>query len=377
MSNVKFWQGNKACAYAAIHAGCTFFAGYPITPASEIAEHLSKLLPKVDGNFIQMEDEIGAISAIIGSAWGGARAMTATSGPGFSLMQEGISYAIMTETPIVIIDVQRTGPSTGQATKTAQGDLLQARWGNHGDHSIIVLSPNSVQEFYDLTIRAFDLAEKYRTPVIILSDETVSHSREKVILKNPENINIKRILPSNHPAPPFENMWKEGRRVFPNFGNGDNLLVTGSTHDEWGRRKTSDPLTHRKLMKRIMSKIYDNIADIFDYEISGDKNANIGFVSFGSTSRSVYESVNNLREKGFKILHLRLKTVWPIDEKTIRNILMNLEYIFVPELNLGQLKYDIERLAPKHAKIIPINKIGGGELITPEEIISNALKILS
>ncbi len=377
MNEVKFWQGNKACAYAAIHAGCTFFAGYPITPASEIAEQLSKLLPTVNGNFIQMEDEIGAISAIIGSAWGGARAMTATSGPGFSLMQEGISYAIMTETPIVIVDVQRTGPSTGQATKTAQGDFMQARWGNHGDHSIIVLSPNSVQEFYDMTIRAFDLSEKYRTPVIILSDETVSHSREKVIINN-SNITVKRYLPKKHPAPAFSNEWQDGHRIFPNFGNGDNLLVTGSTHDEWGRRKTSDPETHRALMKRIMSKIFDNLDDIFDFEIRQDEDPEIGFVSFGSTSRSVYEAADFLRNnKKLKIREIRLKTVWPIDDQKLKDALKPLKYIFVPELNLGQLKYDIERLANKNSKIIPINKIGGGELITPEEIISKVLETIS
>ncbi|MHA1615212.1 MAG: 2-oxoacid:acceptor oxidoreductase subunit alpha, partial [Candidatus Thorarchaeota archaeon] len=254
--SINFWQGNQACAEAAIAAGCRFFAGYPITPASEIAEIMSQQLPKLGGTYVQMEDEIAAISAIIGAVWGGSLSMTATSGPGFSLMQENIGYAIMTETPCVIVDVQRAGPSTGQATKAAQGDLMQARWGTHGDHEMIVLAPNSSQETYELTIRAFSLSEKLRHPVILLSDEVVGHSREKVVVDSSSDNQIPRRL-AKVGDPPYGGVDSDKHAIMPRFGDGHNLLITGSTHDERGFRKTSDSEAHDKLIRRITAKVQD------------------------------------------------------------------------------------------------------------------------
>ncbi|MFW9910821.1 MAG: 2-oxoacid:acceptor oxidoreductase subunit alpha, partial [Candidatus Thorarchaeota archaeon] len=285
-AKVHFWQGNQACAEAAIAAGCRFFAGYPITPASEIAEIMSLKLPKISGIYIQMEDEIAAISAIIGAAWGGTMSMTATSGPGFSLMQENIGYAVMTETPCVIVDVQRGGPSTGQATKAAQGDMMQARWGTHGDHEMIVLAPSSSQETYELTIRAFEISERLRHPVILLSDEIVAHSREKVIVENGMKVE-RRFAKLNEPH--FGGVDSNGRAIMPKFGDGHNLLVTGSTHDETGIRKTSDSEVHDKLVRRITSKILNSRSLIDDYILSGSETAEWGIISFGSTSRSVDE----------------------------------------------------------------------------------------
>ena len=224
---VYFWQGNHACAEAALAAGCRFFAGYPITPASEIAEIMSRRLPQVGGTYLQMEDEIGAISAVIGSSWGGLLSMTATSGPGFSLMQENIGYAIMTETPCVIVDVQRAGPSTGQATKVAQGDFMQARWGTHGDHESLVLAPNSAQETYELTMKAFEISEKLRHPVILLSDEIVAHSRERVVTnKHQENTITRKFARLNDP--PYGG-WQQDHAIMPRFGDGHRLPLQGAT----------------------------------------------------------------------------------------------------------------------------------------------------
>jgi 2-oxoglutarate ferredoxin oxidoreductase subunit alpha len=231
--SVKFWQGNQACAEAAIDAGCRFFAGYPITPASEIAEIMSVELPKIKGVYLQMEDEIAAISAVIGGSWGGALSMTATSGPGFSLMQESIGYAIMTETPCVIVDVQRAGPSTGQATKAAQGDFMQARWGTHGDHESIVLAPNSAQETYELTLRSFELSEKLRHPVILLSDEIVGHSRERVVIDRSKDVSVIRQFSSKGDQP-YGKVDANGHALMPRFGDGHDLLITGSTHNDLG-----------------------------------------------------------------------------------------------------------------------------------------------
>jgi 2-oxoglutarate ferredoxin oxidoreductase subunit alpha len=358
---VHFWQGNQACAEAAIAAGCRFFAGYPITPASEIAEIMSLKLPKIGGTYIQMEDEIAAISAIIGAAWGGAMSMTATSGPGFSLMQENIGYAVMTETPCVIVDVQRGGPSTGQATKAAQGDMMQSRWGTHGDHEMIVLSPNSSQETYELTIRAFDLSERLRHPVILLSDEIVAHSREKVRIEIGTKIE-RRFARINEPH--FGGTDSSGRAIMPKFGDGHNLLVTGSTHDDTGIRKTSDSEAHDKLVRRLSSKILNARSLLDDYVISGPETAEWGIISFGSTSRSVEElMVTNPTVKS-----LRLRTLWPFPDETVKEFGNHVEKILVPELNLGQLSREVLRVTKDSITVVPLNKIGGGRMIEPNEL---------
>jgi len=365
-ANTYFWQGNEACAEAAITAECRFFAGYPITPASEIAEHLSKRLPQFGGIAIQMEDELASISAVIGASWAGAKAMTATSGPGFSLMQEGIGYAFMTETPSVIVDVQRAGPSTGQATKCGQGDVTQSRWGTHGDYSAIVLSPNSVQEMFELTVKAFNLAEKYRTPVILLADEIIAHMREKITVPSSENIEI-----INRRKP------KQGEKAFfgleeippmPSVGEGFNVSVTGSTHDEYGIRFTADPTVHRQLVERLNNKIQRHAEEITEVETYNTDDCQMGIVSFGCTSRAIYEAVEIAEAKGLKVGYARLKTIWPFPEKAVRQLVETAEKVIVPEMNLRQIFYEVQRVANGSAEVIPLNKIGGGELITPEEL---------
>ena len=376
MNSVKpgiyFWQGSEACAEGAIIAGCRFFAGYPITPASEIAEHMAKRLPQVGGIAIQMEDELASIGAVIGASWTGAKAMTATSGPGFSLMQESIGYAFMTETPCVVVDVQRLGPSTGQATKCGQGDVMQSRWGTHGDRTAIVLSPNSVQEMFTLTIKAFNLAEKYRTPVILLADEVVAHMREQATVPPIENIEI-----INRKKP------KAGEKAFfgleeippmPAVGEGFNVAVTGSTHNEYGIRFTADPVVHRKLVERLNHKIENHTDEIADVEAYNVDNCQVGIVSFGCTSRAVPEAVEKAEEKGIKAGYIRLRTVWPFPEKIVRKMAESAEKIIVPEMNLKQIFYEVERAANGLAKVVPLNKIGGGELITPEELLAKILE---
>ncbi|MHA2299768.1 MAG: 2-oxoacid:acceptor oxidoreductase subunit alpha [Candidatus Thorarchaeota archaeon] len=365
--SVNFWQGNQACAEAAIAAGCRFFAGYPITPASEIAEIMAESLPKVGGTYLQMEDEIGAISAVIGASWGGSLSMTATSGPGFSLMQENIGYAIMTETPCVIVDVQRAGPSTGQATKGAQGDLMQSRWGTHGDVESIVLAPNSAQETFELTLRAFHLSEKFRHPVIILSDEIVAHSREKVVVNIKENLVIQR-KNATVGIPPFDGVDDEGWIQMPRFGDGHNLLVTGSTHDEYGYRKTVDPDIHNKLVRRISAKIQNEHAFLTDVVVSGQESAEWGIISYGCTSRSVEELI--ARSSGVPpVRSLRLRTVWPFPDSEIIEFAKSVDRLLVPELSLGQLSREVSRAVSGSVGVVPLTKIGGGLMIEPDELV--------
>jgi 2-oxoglutarate ferredoxin oxidoreductase subunit alpha len=363
---IYFWQGNQACAEAAIIAGCRFFAGYPITPASEIAEIMSRRLPQIGGTYLQMEDEIAAISAVIGSSWGGKLSMTATSGPGFSLMQENIGYAIMTETPCVIVDVQRVGPSTGQATKVAQGDFMQARWGTHGDHESIVISPNSAQETYELTIKAFEISEKFRHPVILLSDEIVAHSREKVMVDKRQQYTVKRRFAKL--GDPIYGGLEQGYAIMPKFGDTHKLLITGSTHNEQGFRKTSDAETHSRLISRITSKIQSNLNSLADFSISGPKKADWGIVSYGCTSRSVQELLKHTQAQSLK--SFRLRTLWPFPDKQIREFAKTVDRLLVPELNLGQLSKEVARAVEGSIEIVPLNKIGGGLMIEPDEILA-------
>lgn len=366
-SGTYFMQGNEALSEAAIIAGCRFFAGYPITPASEITEHLAKRLPQVGGTMIQMEDEIASMASVIGASWTGAKAMTATSGPGFSLMQENIGYAFMTETPCVVVDVQRAGPSTGQATKCGQGDVMQARWGTHGDYASIVLSPNSVQEMFSLTVRAFNLAEKYRTPVILLADEIVAHMREQMFVPPLEMVEIvDRRKPKRG-----EEAFFGGEEVppMPSVGEGYNVTVTGSTHDDFGIRFTADPKVHRRLISRLVKKIRNNAELLLDFEADNVADCEVGFVSFGCTSRAVYEAVEAAREKGIKAGFVRLKTIWPFPKKIVQAMAQKAEKIIVPEMNLKQIFFEVERVVNGATEVIPINKIGGGEMLTPEEIL--------
>ncbi|MCX7785881.1 MAG: 2-oxoacid:acceptor oxidoreductase subunit alpha [candidate division WOR-3 bacterium] len=364
-------QGNIACAEGALAAGCRYYAGYPITPSSEIMEHLSVRLLELKGAFIQMEDEIGSICSMIGASWAGAKAMTATSGPGFSLMLEGIGYALMTETPCVIVNVQRAGPATGQATRPGQGDIMQARWGAHSDYRIIALSPWSVQEMYDLTIRAFNLAEKFRVPVILLSDEVVGHLKESFVIK-PEIEIFDR--DKSQTSPPFGSEKEDGVPPMPSFGQGAKLLVTGSTHNEFGIRKVADPLVQERLVKRLCLKIDNHKAEICESETYFTDDAEYLFVAFGISARSAYAVVKQLRRENYKVGLLRYKTIWPFDERILKQVAENSKIIFVPEMNRGQLVLEIER-ALCNKKVVSIPKTQG-EALYPSEIYSEFKKHL-
>lgn len=354
-------------AEAAVAAGLKFYAGYPITPATEIMEHLAKELPKHDGILMQMEDEIAAIAAVIGASWTGNKAMTATSGPGFSLMQENIGYAYLTETPLVIVNVQRVGPSTGQATKCAQGDVMQARWGTHGDYTAIVLSPNSVQEMYELTIKAFNFSEEYRTPVIVLTDEITTHMRESV--KIPPQSGV-RLVTRRKPKPDEKAFFGGDELVppMPSVGEGFNVAVTGSSHDEFGIRQTADPVAHRKLVERLRRKIETNAEQITEVETHNLDDCDVGIVSHGCTSRAVYDAVALAEKQKMRAGHLRLKTLWPFPERQVRKMSESANAIIVPEMNLKQVFYEVQKAAEGKTKVIAVNKVGGGEMITPEEL---------
>ncbi|MHA1617140.1 MAG: 2-oxoacid:acceptor oxidoreductase subunit alpha [Candidatus Njordarchaeales archaeon] len=371
-------MGNEALAIGALLADCRFFAGYPITPSSEIMNFMAKYLPLVGGTFIQMEDELSSIMAIIGASWAGVRAMTATSGPGFSLMQEGLGYAVMTETPIVLVDVMRAGPSTGQATKSAQGDVMQARWGRHGDQEVIVLAPAFAQEMLDLTIEAFNLADLYRVPVIILPDEIVGHLEEVVEIPNEKSVTKVKCREPKTPEEPH--FGGDGINIapFPTLGKGYNVLVTGSTHDEKGYRKTQDPLVHRKLVWHLVNKVRKNKDKIIKYEVSGEDNARIGLVAYGSVYRAAREAIELGREEGIKIALFRPITLWPSPEEILRKFAEDtgVDAIVVPEMNTGMYVLEIERILKDIVPVYALNKIGGGEPISPEEIIGYVKKVI-
>lgn len=368
--NVKLMQGNEACVEAAILAGMRFYAGYPITPSTEIAELSSEKLPRVGGKFIQMEDEIASISAVIGASIAGVKAMTATSGPGFSLKQEGIGYAVITETPCVIVDVQRGGPSTGMPTAPAQGDIIQARWGTHGEHSIIALYPWSVKEIFYKTIRAFNLAEKYRTPVILLMDEVIGHMRERIELPNIDEIEIyNRKKPTCPPEEykPFEVKAGDIVPEMAGFGEGYRFHVTGLTHDETGFPTNNGQIAER-LIKRLVSKIEDNKDDIVEIDEYLLDDAEVAIVAFGSTARSCKAAIDVLRENGMKVGLFRPITIWPLAEKELTELSKKVKRIVVVEMNLGQYYLAVDRVAGRYTKVEKYGRVNG-DLITPQEIV--------
>lgn len=367
---VQFIMGDTACVYGSILAGCSFFAGYPITPASEIAEEMSKLLPRVGGVCIQMEDEIASIAAVIGASWAGAKAMTATSGPGFSLMMENYGYAVMSETPCVIVNVQRVGPSTGQPTRGAQGDMMQARWGTHGDIEAIALAPSSAQECLDLTIEAFNLAERYRHPVCVMADGEIGHLREKVVIPDEEEIEIvNRTLPEDENFLPFDVSKKTVRKVpeFPVFGKGFRVHVTGLTHNSKGLPATDSQEEHEKLVKRIVSKISDDRDKLTMVEKVHLEDAEIAIIAYGASARPAEAAVEKARAEGKKVGLLRLKLVWPFPINEIEKLSQQVEKIFVPEMNLGQIIHPVREYARGNCEVVSIPKIGG-EMHTVEEI---------
>jgi 2-oxoglutarate/2-oxoacid ferredoxin oxidoreductase subunit alpha len=373
---IRLMQGNEACVEGAIAAGMKFYAGYPITPSTEIAELSAEKLPRIGGKFIQMEDEIAGIAAAIGASLTGLKSMTATSGPGFSLKQENIGYAAITEIPVVIVDVQRAGPSTGQPTSPSQGDMMQAKWGTHGDHPVIALCPSSVKETYELTIRAFNLAEKYRMPVLLMMDEVIGHMREKIEIPEASEIEVidrKRPTCSSEEYLPY----KPEANLVPlmaDFGSGYRYHVTGLVHDETGFPSNSTEIADQ-LVRRLVDKIEVNKEDILSWEEEGTEDADVIIFAYGCVARAAKTAIKILREKGLKVGLFRPITVWPFPEERLIELAKKTKMIIAPEMNLGQMVLEVERLCNKHTKIERLNKVNG-EIIYPEEIISKIEEVL-
>ena len=365
-------QGDEAIVEGALIAGCRFFAGYPITPATEIAERMSRRMPQVGGVFMQMEDELASIMAIIGASWAGRKSMTATSGPGYSLMQEGLGYAIITETPVVIVDVQRGGPSTGLVTLPSQGDVMQARWGSHGDYATIALAPSSAQDMFDLAIKAFNLAETYRNPVIILADEVIAHVREPVKVPPYEEIEIvERRKPTVPPEEYIPYLPDRGEWVapMPAFGEGYNVLVESVMHDEFGHRIGTDHVAAERTIKRIYYKIEKNVEKIAMYEEKYMDDAEVAVVAYGSTARTALRAVREARAQGIKAGLIRLITLWPFYDRLIEEAANQVKAIVVPEMNMGKIVREVDRASKGQAKVISVPKVGG-VLHHPDEILA-------
>ncbi|MBM3239535.1 2-oxoacid:acceptor oxidoreductase subunit alpha [Candidatus Poribacteria bacterium] len=375
MTGVHFMQGNIACAEGALASGCRFFAGYPITPATEIAEHLALRMPEVDGMYIQMEDEIGSIAAVIGASWTGTKAMTATSGPGISLMQENIGYAVGTETPCVIVDIQRGGPTTGIPAVPFQGDILQARRGSHGEYEIIALSPASPQEMFDLTIQAFNLAEKFRTPVYLMADAFVGHMREQVVIPEPDDIQlIERKIPNSEIRNPkseirIAGFLDEDVAPMPIFGHGFKAHVTGSCHDRYGHRNVEDAEALDFFVKQLSNKIRKHADEIIMTESSDLDDADIAIISYGSVARAGKAAAIQARALGFKVGTFRPITLWPFPETQVAELAKQVETILVLENNLGQLFHYVKAAAKGNADVRFVPPTVLGTLHHPEQIL--------
>jgi 2-oxoglutarate ferredoxin oxidoreductase subunit alpha len=366
LTGVHFMDGDHACCEGALAAGARFAAGYPITPSTEVVERFAARIPLVGGIFIQMEDELAASIAIQGAVWAGAKAFTVTSGPGFSLMMEHIGYAAMTETPCVFVNVQRGGPSTGLPTLPAQADMMQARWGSHGDYGIIALCPNSPQECFDLTIEAFNQAERFRVPVMLMLDEVVGHMTEKVVIPPPEKIDI---LPRRMTTATPENYkpYQPDEDLVPpmvHAGMGYNFHMTGLTHDERGYPSMT-PETQDRLVRRLLKKL-DAVPCLYDTD--GLDGADVVVISYGITSRVAQRAIDLAREKGLKVGRFRLITAWPFPESEIGGLAAKVKAFVVPELNLGQMSREVERAAAGRARTIPVTH-AGGSVHRPERIL--------
>jgi len=368
-NNIKFVQGNEACVEGAIYAGIDFFAGYPITPSTEIAEHLSRRLPENGGKFIQMEDEIASMCAIIGASLTGKKVMTATSGPGFSLKQEAIGYACMTEIPCVIANVQRGGPSTGNPTHVSQGDINQARWGTHGDHSIVALTASNHQDVFSMTVHAFNMAETYRTPVVLLFDEAVGHMREKLVIPEKGELEIVDRLRTSlgkgvdyHPYLPRE----DGRLPMSDFGGEHRYNVTGLFHDMWGF-PSNNPKTVNGLLRHLVDKIENNINSITRYKEHFMEGAEYILVSYGSSARSAIHLAKERRTRGEKIGVLELQSIWPFPTELVREKCEGAKAVLVVEMNMGQVMAQVKAAVRKPNRVFLANRIDG-QLITPADI---------
>ena len=371
-----FMLGDHAAAEGAILAGCRFFAGYPITPATEIAERMSVRLPQVGGVYIQMEDELASMNAILGASWAGVKSMTATSGPGFSLMMENLGLGIMLETPCVLIDVQRGGPSTGLPTLVGQQDMMQARWGSHGDYEIIALSPNSPQELFDLTIRGFNLSEMLRTPVLVMTDAEVGHMTEKVVIPPLEEMPIverRQVLKGDVPPDLFR-IYRDGppgasRYVSPMVaaGQGYRIHVTGLTHDERGY-PVMNAQAHEWNIRRLVDKIHAYRSDILQWEGQNLDDAEVVVVSYGISARTSLWPIELARSEGIRVGYLRLISVWPFPEEPIRKLAKTIRAFVVPEINLGQMVREVERCAAGQAQVLGANR-AGGDILEPDHVL--------
>jgi 2-oxoglutarate ferredoxin oxidoreductase subunit alpha len=367
---VKILQGNEACVEGAILAGVRFFAGYPITPASEIAEGMARKLPVIGGKFMQMEDEIASMAAVAGASLTGLKSMTASSGPGICLKQENIGFAAIAEIPCVIVNAQRGGPSTGLPTKPSQGDVMQARWGTHGDHPMIALAPSDVNEILQITIKAVNFSEKYRTPVMLLLDEVIAHMREKVNIPSKNEIEIidrKKPVGEKKDFLPF----KADEDMVPpmaNFGSGYRYHVTGLVHNEKGY-PASDPQGVDQFLRRLTNKVELNKKDIIIEEEFSLKDADIAIVAYGSVARAAQRTVKLAREKGIKAGLLKLITLWPFSDDTIERLAQKVKLIIVPEMNLGQMSREVERTAHGKCRVVSYGKVDG-DLINPVEILN-------
>ena len=373
---VMFTMGDIACAEGALSAGCRYFGGYPITPATEIAEWMSIRMPKVGGAYVQYEDEIAAITSVIGASWTGVKSMTATSGPGVSLMLEAVGLAVMTETPLVLVNIMRGGPSTGQPTRGQQGDIMQAKWGSHGDYQIIALTPASVQEMFDQTVQAFNLAEKYRTPVFILADETVGHMREKLVIPDEKDLKLEyRKTPTVDPKDylPFK---ADDDLVPPMavFGSKYQFYATGLTHDERGYPSDKENV-QIELVTRLQNKILHNADHIIDVERVELDDAKIGVIAYGTPSRSAKKAIKDAREEGIKAGLLRLKTVWPFPEEQVAQLASEVDHIIVAEQNLGQVYYMVKAAAAPTPVHLMSKPAGMPQL--PHEILDKLREINS
>jgi len=367
--NIRFVQGNEACVEGAIYAGIDFFAGYPITPSTEIAELLSARLPEKGGKFIQMEDEIASMCAIIGASLTGKKVMTATSGPGFSLKQEAIGYACMTEIPCVIANVQRGGPSTGNPTHVSQGDINQARWGTHGDHSIIALTASNHQDVFAMTVDAFNMAETYRTPVVLLFDEAVGHMREKLVIPEEGELEIVDRLRTSvgkgvdyHPYLPRE----DGRLPMSDFGAEHRYNVTGLFHDMWGF-PSNNPKVVNELLRHLIDKIENNVQAITRYKEHYMEGADYVMISYGSSARSAIHLAKSRRARGEKIGVLELQSIWPFPTEVVREKCADAKVVLVVEMNMGQVMTQVKAAVDKPHRVFLANRIDG-QLITPSDI---------
>ncbi len=368
-----FITGDEACAEGGMAAGCMFFGGYPITPATEVAERMAKRLPEVGGTFIQMEDEIASMNSILGASWAGAKSMTSTSGPGFSLMMENLGLGIMLETPCVLVNVQRGGPSTGLPTLVAQADMMQARWGSHGDYQLIALAPVSCQECFDLTLQAFNYSEKYRVPVLVMTDESMGHMTEKVVIPPKEELEVINRKMYDGPKGEYLPFKADDDLVPPmmKVGDGHRIHVTGLTHDERGYPVMSAD-AHETLVRRLIDKIKKNVDDIILVEEIDIEDADIVIIAYGISARVSYRALRMAKEAGANVGMLRLITVWPFPEKMIRELAKKVQTFIVPEINAGQIVLEVERCAAGNAETVLLSKLGGA-VFQPEEIVEAIL----